>query len=330
VVQLFTKRIDPAELHVIGSTKGLDKIQWLTQPFLGDIMTVDIISLFRSAKEWASLLSKEDRSLFFQLAKNNPGTGAAISNPENNGFVNTNCYWEDLREHVIQAPEAPTNRRKMFEDIISLVHKVSAVSAGRRGFAVYIGRTFYRREREQSGPRARWRREEHRYGKVLFKLPRNSVERNEALGIALVGFWSENWNRKGNPALCCYNKVLGANGQLSSDRIQLIYLCLGKRGGWARKKIRINKTLLDRLKKLGYGGRLVGGRGRTQNTKTKGKVSPRWSVSRWGARKVDGYFENSPGARERAKQLSENGGTYYVRLDGETKGKYKDGKRLAT
>ena len=192
-----------------------------------------------AARKWAKLLDAEDRKLFFTLARNNPGASAPVKFPTRNGFLDLKaCSHAEIVGHVKDVPVV--GRFDMFNEVIGIVHRCS------HQFAVYIGRTFLRTGEEWRGPKSRWKPEKHQFGRVLFKVPLSRIRRDETLGIALLGFWSEVRTADGKPALCCYNKALGDNGPLSADPHQLVYLCLS-REQW-EKKVFINHDLMTLLR----------------------------------------------------------------------------------
>lgn len=169
-------------------------------------------------------LHRDDRDLFFRLARNRPGPGASIISPENHGFELISTFRSDsslLREHVLRAREF-ASRESMFNFFIGLTHKLAP------NFRIYVGRTFVREEAEHVGPRQRfashYEQKRMRYAMPLARVPRSRVERDETLAIALIRLWEE------YDALCCNNDVLsGRQPGLSDDSEQMIYMCLRRR-----------------------------------------------------------------------------------------------------
>ena len=166
-----------------------------------------------------NIQTEDDKKIFKKVVGNEPGPGAPIVNPENNGFYSLDnlATKELLQQHVIGAVPVG-NREEMFQNIISLVHRLAP------NFSVYVGRTFYRKNEEHLGPYQRWREHKNKkgmhFGKVLFSVPRNDIERSETVANSLVKVWQK------VGALCCNNTVMLSNGKLSNDNLQVIYICI--------------------------------------------------------------------------------------------------------
>lgn len=162
-----------------------------------------------------------DRELFFRLARNRPGPGASISDPERNGFVRINGASPDELDRLIERASGYDNPERVFEEGIALTHRL------RTNFRVYVGRTYLRAGDRHAGLRSRW--ESHyvnkqvTYGTVLALVPRSKIERAELMAIRLTKLWEE------YDTLCCNNDVMGRAGNLSEDPRQLIYMCIARR-----------------------------------------------------------------------------------------------------
>lgn len=196
------------------------------------IQKVDAVRLLRTAL--SRIPEEEDRLIFRSVITSKPGPGRAIQNPQSHGFVSLSAAITDstlLRSHTLSAPNYASNRLEMFSSIITIIHRLGP------NFSMYLGRTFLRPGQEHLGPRARFRShmlsKDMSYGRVLARVPRDRVCRDEELGMRLV----EVWDAVGS--LCCNKDVfsgrlLGNSSRLSSgtrsyDLEQVIYLCLSKR-----------------------------------------------------------------------------------------------------
>jgi hypothetical protein len=128
--------------------------------------------------------------------------------------------WGEIESQAVDA-ERPESRVSLFEDAISLVHRLAP------NYSLYIGRTYYRAGDQGAGLRNRWKiHQQNRgmsYAKCLARVPRNRVVDDETLAIALVKCWAD------YDALCCNNDVVASPGRMSDDRFQLLYVCLRKR-----------------------------------------------------------------------------------------------------
>lgn len=177
-------------------------------------------------------LPRSDRDLFFKLARNRPGPGASIQSPENTGFtLISETDAEAIRASVFAA-QYYENRERMFQDIIEAVHRLAP------NFRIYIGRTYVRKDNEHLGPKQRWtdhyNNKNMRYAKILARVPRTRIEKDEALAIVLIQVWEE------YEVLCCNNDAVHA-GPLSDDKEQAIYMCLAPK----RNTGRTNLTVRD-------------------------------------------------------------------------------------
>lgn len=119
--------------------------------------------------------------------------------------------------------DSPAERDRLFDELVNLVHKLS------HHFDVYIGRTYLRKGREHRGPQARWG--DHRrtrfmtWGRVICRIRRQRIKRDEAFSIALVKLWGR------LTKLCCNNDVMLSSGRVTQDPWQLVYICLREKGG---------------------------------------------------------------------------------------------------
>lgn len=169
-------------------------------------------------------LPPADRALFFRLARNAPLAGAPIETPENHGFRPVDDLLEarqrirGMLRRTVYVIES--ERQSLFEEVVGLVHRL------KNNFAVYVGRTYVRDGAEDVGLVDRWK--EHvakhgvEYAKVLSLVPRNRIERDEHLALALVKCWEQ------YHALCCNNSVIRSGGSLSDDDSQAIYICIAR------------------------------------------------------------------------------------------------------
>ena len=182
------------------------------------------------ADTWRGLMERldgADRELFFDLARNKPGPGRPVVNPEKNEFV----WIEDVidngphglaRSLAKAAGHYEVKRRMMFQNIIELVHSVA------KDFNVYLGRTYCREDYEGFGIYQRWsahhKHRRMRYARVCARVPRDHIQTDESFAIALVRLW-EDYN-----ALCSDNLIVGGGGNVADDEEQIIYMCLQRKG----------------------------------------------------------------------------------------------------
>lgn len=166
-------------------------------------------------------LHSVDRELFFRLARNRPGPGASISDPERNGFVRINGVTAEELDSLIARAAGFDDPERVYEEGVTLAHRL------RTNFRVYVGRTYLRAGDRHAGLRSRWEshyeRKQVTYGTVLALVPRSKIERAELMAIRLAKLWEE------YDALCCNNDVMGKAGSLSDDPRQLIYMCIARK-----------------------------------------------------------------------------------------------------